>query len=205
LRTVQATGASSASTASDRRRAGQVALQRGRLADAIGGQQGVATDACRTRRLEVGPPVAEHQRRGQVQAKAVGGAQDHAGPGLAAIAGQRVAGDHRIGQVRAVFDGRQLHALLREAGAQRVVQALQRRFVVVAARDARLVRHHDQRIACRLQPTHRIDDAGHEDEVLPAMHVAAIDVDDAVAVEERGALARHAPPARIRRTRAVVE
>lgn len=76
--------------------------------------------------------------------------------------------------------------MLAQGDSQRLVL----RLAVVAARQARLVGDDDQCIARLLQAAHAFDGAGHELEVLPAVDIDLVLVDDAVKVEE-GGLAQH--------------
>mmetsp|Transcript_70452 Transcript_70452/g.166029 ORF Transcript_70452/g.166029 Transcript_70452/m.166029 type:complete len:365 (+) Transcript_70452:1681-2775(+) len=176
--------------------------QAGAVRLAVLGDADAAAHAGLLAGFNIGGLVAEHQRAAQVDAQRLGAAQDHAGRGLAAVAVDGVARHAAVGQVRAVLDGGQRDALCGQVLAQRVVQRLDGGLVVVAARDAGLVGHDDQRVAGGLQPAQRVDGAGDVGEVGPAVDIAVVDVDDAVAVEEGGGAHQRF---RMRLTSAVVE
>ena len=65
-----------------------------------------------------------------------------------------------------------------------VVQAVHGSLVIVAARDAALIRDDDDEIAVFIRPTDRVDRALHPDEFLRFMEIVHIDIECAVAVEK---------------------
>ncbi len=155
--------------------------------------------------LDVRRFISEQQRMRQVKVKRGGGTQDHAWSRLAAIAIERIACNSRVREVWAVLDRLESDVLTREMGTQRVVYARERCLVVIPPCDARLIGDHHQRVAGGLQPVQSLDDARHEDEILQAMQVSRVDVDDSVAVEEGAGTRHHWQPTRMRSTSEVVE
>ena len=65
-----------------------------------------------------------------------------------------------------------------------VVQTMYIRLVIVAARDAALVRDNDDEIAVLIRPTNRVDRAFHPDEIRRVVEIMHIDIQCAVAVEK---------------------
>ena len=77
-----------------------------------------------------------------------------------------------------------MRAVLGELCIHPVVQALHGSLVIVAARDAALVRDDDDEIAVRIRPADRVNRAVHPDKLLRIVQVVHIHVERAVTVEE---------------------
>jgi len=79
-------------------------------------------DAGGTAGFEIAELVAHQERTGQVDAVLAGGAQDHAGFGLAAGADDGIVRHAALGVMRAVIDAGKLDALLAQESAHPLVQ-----------------------------------------------------------------------------------
>ena len=111
-------------------------------------------------------------------------AQDHAGLGLAAVAALRIGGKVSLYMVGAVVECVDVRAMRGKLRIHPVVESVHGSLVVVAARDAALIRDDDDEIAVFIRPANRFDCALDPDEFLRLVEIVHVDVERAVAVEE---------------------
>ncbi len=97
---------------------------------------------------------------------------------------------HRVLVVGREIDGVDMAARRRQVLAQRRVHRVHGRLVVVAPADARLVGDDDHQIAQVIQAPDRLGSAGNPLDVLDRVHIALVDVEHPVAVEEGGGARR---------------
>ena len=130
--------------------------------------------------------VADEVGLGAVDVEAGAGGVDEAGGGLAAVAGFAVCGELCLGVMRAVVEGVKVGADFLELAVHPVVDASDVALGVVAAGDARLIRHEDGEVAVVVDIADGLLGSGNPDEVFGAVEVVDVDVEGAVAVEEDG-------------------
>ena len=111
---------------------------------------------------------------------------EQAGLRLAAIAGDGVTRDRALRMMRAIIERVDAGAGGGELPPDLVVETLDVVLAVIAARDARLVGDDDRQEAGVVQQPHRLGRAGDQVELLETMHVAVVDIEHAVAIEEGG-------------------
>ncbi|MNS92548.1 hypothetical protein D3C72_1266900 [compost metagenome] len=102
------------------------------------------------------------------------------------MVGVAIAVVHGLGVVRGGVDGVDAGAALGQTLDQQGVEAVHGVLAEQAARHARLVGDDDDDIAGVVQPFHRLGGAGDQDQLVGAVRIAAVDDQDAVAVEEGG-------------------
>jgi hypothetical protein len=129
--------------------------------------------------------VPDQHRGREVKFEIVSGREDHPGAWLAPWV--IISSVFRAGGVRmkwTVVNCGNRCALSSEALAHVGSDNREIGFGVMTSADTRLVRYHDDRMSCRARRAGEIEDAGLESEVLDAVYKMAIDVYNAVAIEE---------------------
>lgn len=134
----------------------------------------------------VGAAVADHNGAREVEGVVAGGAEQHAGGGLAVFVVALEFADAVLGVVRAVVDGVEGGSFAGELGAHPGHEVLELLRGVEAAGDAGLVGDDDQAVAEGLGGAAKGEDAVDEADLGREMEVAYFVVDYAVAVEEKG-------------------
>jgi hypothetical protein len=158
----------------------------------IGLKQRAAGKPRRRARGEVMGPVADDPRARQIELHAVCGLDDHArigfAPGVVVDPQRRLA----IGMISAGQDAIEMSAIGRQCRLQCALHGMKGVPAVIAAADAGLIGHHDDRDLQRIAAGDRSGRARVHAHVFDAAEVMRIGDDDAVAVEEqRGAAGRH--------------
>src|SRR5262245_35940349 len=135
---------------------------------------------------DIGLLVANEEACILVDREIDAGAQDHAGSGLTVdmmTTELRDAPFRVIGTVvERIDDGATRGQLVAHPGMQRMHAVL----AVVSVRDPGLVGDHDHAVAEIIEPTNCFDRARNPLDLLGPMHIAVIDIENAIAVEEHG-------------------
>jgi hypothetical protein len=93
--------------------------------------------------------------------------------------------DAELGVKRAVIDLRDRRPLVAKTIAHPLVHGLVLRLGVEATPDARLVGHHHDRPGALRGKAREFEDAGQKLDLVDAVHIAAVNIDHAVAVEKQ--------------------
>jgi hypothetical protein len=141
-------------------------------------------------RRDVRTAVADEDRAGEVEREIAGGAEQHAGAGLAVGVFALVVADAVFGVVGAEVDGVERDLLHEELGAHPVHEGVEVGLRVETARDAGLVGDDDQFVAQALSGATEGEDAGDPTDIRGVMEITDFMVNDAVAVEEESGIHR---------------
>src|SRR5712691_8692940 len=142
----------------------------------------------RARRLHVALLVADQHALRAVDRPRPHQIEDHAGPGLAPVGRALERDDRALRVERAMAPVVDTRALFRELLRDVVVQFVHLALGVKPAGDTGLVGGDEDIISGVVERLDRRDRARNPFELRPARHIAAIDIDDAVAIEKDGRL-----------------
>src|SRR6185503_2082937 len=145
-----------------------------------------ALDAKARGRFAVAVPVADEEALAAIDIEIAGGLREQAGLRLAAVASHTVACDERLRVVWTVIESVDTRALGGKPRRELVVETPDVVFAVKPARNTRLVGHDKHQVSGIVQEPHCFACTRDDIELIDPVDVAVIDVEDAVAIEERG-------------------
>src|SRR5882672_7413839 len=137
--------------------------------------------------FEVEALVAEHHGACKIKLQFARGLQQHSRGRLAAVARDAICLPPHRGVMRTEVDACERRARCRKLRAHPRVQGEKVRFRVHAARNTRLIGHHDKRKPALDEPCACREHAFDEFEVLAPEHVTVVDVDHPIAIQKRRA------------------
>ena len=143
-------------------------------------------DAKARGRFAVAVPVADEEALAAIDIEIAGGLREQAGLRLAAVASHTVACDERLRVVWTVIESVDTRALGGKPRRELVVETPDVVFAVKPARNTRLVGHDNHQVSGIVQEPHCFACTRDDIELIDPVDVAVIDVEDAVAIEERG-------------------
>ena len=150
--------------------------------------RGVELDAANAeglRRPDIIVLVADHEAARRIDRPLRGRLPEHAGARLAAVAADRQFRHGAFRMMRTVVEGIDVGAMLAESVLHGGVKLRHGSFGIVTPRDAGLVRDHDDDVTGLVEHAHGLWRAGHPFELVGAVNIAMIGIEDAVPVEKR--------------------
>ena len=134
----------------------------------------------------VGVFVAYKETSGDVDWPVARSLLKHAGTGFTAVAGHGECLHSSFRMMRTIIEGIDVSAFFGQHVLHMRVERFYRRFVEEPTRHARLIGNHQHIIAGLIEQAHAFGRPRYPFKLLGSVHIAVIDVENPVAIEERG-------------------